>query len=71
MREFIGTLLACIVICWVFIFFFLGLIVENIWALVIFIAFVLALLITILIKQETRIEELEKKMEELLSNKQD
>jgi cell division protein FtsB len=47
------------------------LIVENIWALIIFIAFVLAVLITVFIKQESRIEELEKKMEELLSNKQD
>ncbi|MBC5638818.1 hypothetical protein H8S33_18770 [Ornithinibacillus sp. BX22] len=69
MKEFIGTLFACIVICCVFTFFFLGIIVENIWTLVILIAFVLAVLITILIRQETRIEELENKMEELLSNK--
>lgn len=71
MKEFIGTFLACIVICWIFAFFFLGLIVENIWALIIVIAFVLAVVITFFIKQETRIEELEKNMEELLSNKQD
>lgn len=71
MKDFIGTFLACIVMCWLFAFFFFGLIVENIWALIIFIAFVLAVLITIFIKQESRIEELEKKMEELLSNNQD
>ncbi|MFC0472280.1 hypothetical protein ACFFHM_17730 [Halalkalibacter kiskunsagensis] len=71
LKEFMGTFLACIVICWIFTFFFLGLIVENIWALIIFISFVLAVLITVFIKQESRIEELEKKMEELLSNKQD
>ncbi|GIO26340.1 hypothetical protein [Ornithinibacillus bavariensis] len=71
MKEFIGTLLVCIVICWIFAFFFFGLIVENIWVLIIFIALVLAVLITILIKQDARIEELEKKMEALLSNKQD
>ncbi|MGP4108197.1 hypothetical protein [Virgibacillus sp. L01] len=71
MKEFIGTFLACIVICWIFSFFFLGLIVENIWALIIFIAFFLAVLITVFIKQESRIEELEKKVEKLLNNKQD
>lgn len=71
MKEFIGTLFACIFICWVFVFFLLGFIIENIWALVILIAFVLAVFITILIKQEARIEELENKMETLLSNKQD
>lgn len=69
MKEFISAFLACIVICWIFAFFFLGLIVENIWALIIFISFLLAVFITIFIKQETRIEELEKKMDELY-NKQ-
>ncbi len=48
-----------------------GLIVENIWALIIFISFVLAVFITVFIKQESRIDELEKKMEELLNNKKD
>lgn len=71
MKKFIGTFLACIVICWIFAFFFLGLIIENIWALIIFIAFLLAVFITIFINQDSRIEELEKKMEELLNNKQD
>lgn len=71
MKEFMGTFLICIIICWLFTFFFLGLIVENIWALIIFIAFFLALLITVFMNQESRIEELEKKIEELLSNKQE
>ncbi|WP_100407791.1 hypothetical protein [Bacillus solitudinis] len=70
MKEFIGNFLACIVICWIFAFFFLGLIVEKMWALIIFIAFVLAVFITVFIKQESRIEELEKKVEKLL-DKQD
>lgn len=69
MKEFIGTFLACIVICWIGAFFFLGLLLENIWALIIFVAFVLAVFITIIIKQETRMEELEKKVEQLLNNK--
>ncbi|MDT3700592.1 MAG: hypothetical protein RO469_14370 [Thermincola sp.] len=39
---------------------------DNFLSLVI--AFLLAVLITVFIKQETRIEELEKKMEELLKS---
>ncbi|MBU8908884.1 hypothetical protein [Desertibacillus haloalkaliphilus] len=71
MKNFIGTFLACIVVTYIFSFFFLALIVENIWAFIILISFVLAVFITVFIKQESRIEELEKKMEELSSDKQD
>lgn len=71
MKEFIGTFLVCIVGCWIAAFFFLGLILENIWALIIFIAFVLAVFITVFMSQESRIEDLEKKVEKLLNNKQD
>ncbi|MDQ0158303.1 hypothetical protein [Alkalibacillus salilacus] len=71
MKNFIGIFLACIVVTYIFSFFFLGLIVENVWALVIFAAFLLAVFITVFISQESRIEELEKKVEELSSNKQD
>ncbi|MBP1948287.1 hypothetical protein [Virgibacillus litoralis] len=70
MKEFIGIFLAWIVICWIFVFFFLGLIVENIWGLIILISFVLTVFITVFMKQESRFEELEKKMEELLNNKE-
>lgn len=71
MREFIGTFFACLVICYVATFFFAGLILDNIWAIVTLIAFFLSVFITIFIKQETRIEELEKKMENSLNNKED
>ncbi|GAB3789512.1 hypothetical protein [Virgibacillus kimchii] len=71
MKNFIGIFLSCIVITYIFSFFFLALIVENLWAFVIFVAFLLAVFITVFISQESRMEELEKKVEELSSNKQD
>ncbi|KHF37987.1 hypothetical protein [Halalkalibacter okhensis] len=71
MKEFIGVFFACLVICYVATFFFAGLILDNFWAIVTLIAFFLSVFITIFIKQETRIEELEKKVEKLLNNKQD
>ncbi|RSL30380.1 hypothetical protein D7Z54_26445 [Salibacterium salarium] len=70
MKEFIGIFLACVVICSIFSFFFLGLIVESIWALIILIAFVLSVFITVFVKQESRIEELEKKVEKLLDKQE-
>lgn len=69
MKNFIGTFLASIVVTYIFSFFFLALIVENIWALIIFAAFLLAVFITVFINQESRIEALEKKVKELSSNK--
>lgn len=71
LKKFMEIFLFCIVFVWIFGFFFLGLIVENTLALIIFIAFILAVFITIFVKQESRIEKLEKKMEELLSNRQE
>ncbi|NSL53122.1 hypothetical protein [Calidifontibacillus erzurumensis] len=71
MKEFIGIFLVSIIICWMFAIFFIGFIVENAWVLIIFIAFVLAVIVTIFIKLVSRIEDLERKVEKLLNNKQD
>ncbi|HHW39233.1 MAG TPA: hypothetical protein GXX18_18770 [Bacillales bacterium] len=71
MKVFISTFLACIVICWLATVFFVSFILNNIWAIIIFIAFLLAVLITVLVKQAFRLEELEKNVEKLLNNKQD
>lgn len=71
MKEFIGTFFVCLVICYVATFFFAGLILDNTWAIVTLIAFFLSVFITIFIKQETRIEKLEKKVENLLNNKEE
>ncbi|MBM4763843.1 hypothetical protein [Bacillus sp. B15-48] len=71
MKEFISTFFVCLVICGIATFFFAGLILSNIWYITILIAFLLAVIITVFINQESRIEELEKKVEEVLNNKQD
>jgi len=71
LKEFMGTFFACIVICGIAAVFLLGLFPENIWAFIIFFAFILAVFITVFMKQESRIENLEKKVEELLNNKHD
>lgn len=71
MKEFIGTFIICLICVGLFSLFFLGLIIENLGALIIFIAFFLAVLITVFINQESRIEGLEKKIEELVHDKED
>lgn len=71
LKEFINTFFACLVVCGVATFFFAGRILNNIWAIIIIVAFLLAVLITVFMNQESRIEELEKKIEKLLNDKQD
>ncbi|WP_443138233.1 hypothetical protein [Piscibacillus sp. B03] len=46
-------------------FLFLGLILEYMWALIMFPAFFLAVLISVFKEQHSRIEGLEKKVDEL------
>lgn len=65
MKEFLGTFVICTILCVVAVFFFAGLFVENIWAVVVAVSFVLAILITVLMNQDSRIEELEKKIKQL------
>ena len=69
MKNFISTLFASLIVCSVAAFFFAGLISTNFWAMVFFVSFLLAVLITVLMNQDSKIEELEKKMEQLLNNK--
>lgn len=71
MRDFMGIFLACLVGSYALILFFGGLILESIWGMVTVFAFVLAVFIKIFIKQESRIEELEKKVDTLLHDKQE
>ncbi len=71
MKNFISTFFACLVLCVVAAFFFAHLIFTNIWAIVIFVAFLLAVFITAFMNHESRIEELEKKMEQLLNKTQE
>lgn len=70
MRSFIGTFIICLIVCYLFLFFGGVLIFENIWALIVFAAFSIAILITTFINQEIKIEELEKRMKVLESPKE-
>lgn len=62
---------ACLFICWIAIFFFADFFFSNIWGIILIIALLFAVLITGFYKQAIRIENLEKKVEDLSNNKQD
>ncbi len=70
LKEFIGTFVFCLIISWI-LAFFIVFFLEHIYISATVFAFILALLITIFIKQESRIEELEKNVTKLLNNQQD
>ena len=70
LKEFAPTFFICLIVCWVATLFFLGFLLDNIYAIIFVVAFLLAVLITIFEKQETRIKDLEQKMEKLLIDKQ-
>ena len=67
MKNFLATFIMSIVICYIFLFFGGVLIFENFWAILVFVAFIIAILITVFISQETRIEELEIRIKQLES----
>lgn len=66
MKDFISTLFACFIICSVAAFFLIGF-VNSIWMIIFLAAIFLAILITVISNQESRIEELEQKMEQLIN----
>lgn len=63
--------IACLVFGGAFTFFFAGYILESIWLTFLLIAFLSTVLITVIIKLVTKIEELEKKVKKLLSDNSD
>lgn len=60
----------CLVICAVAVFFFAGLLMSNIWADVVAVAFLLAILITVFVNQDARIAALEQQIRQLQSEKE-
>lgn len=70
MKDFVATFFICLVACIIFTIFFAGLVFSNVWYIIIFAAFLLAILTTLFISQESRIEELEKKMEQKRQSKE-
>ncbi len=71
MRDFIAVFLGCLVICGIVTVFFVGFIFPNIWGIIIFIALFSAVFITIFLNQAARIKNLEEKVENLSTNKQE
>lgn len=67
MKSFLGTFAMSLILCYIFLFFGGVLIFENFWAILVFIALIIAILVTIFIHQETKIEELESRIKILES----
>jgi len=71
MKDFFAIFIASLILCLIIIFFFGGLLFTNMWAILVLISLLAAIIIKIFINQDLRIIELEKKIEQLLINKQD
>lgn len=65
MKSFLRTFVICIILSYVFLLIIGGLILENSLALLVFVAFVITVLITIFTNQESKIEDLEKRLTKL------
>ena len=70
MKDFLAVFVSCFVLCIIVTFFFGGFILENIWGTFFVVTLILAIIITAFINQDSRIDELEKKLEQLLKEKQ-
>lgn len=71
MKDFLAVFIGCFVLCIIVTVFFGGFILNNIWGIFFVVSLVLAILINAFINQDSRIGELEKKIEQLLKEKQD
>ena len=67
MKNFLGTFAISLILCYLFLFFGGVLIFENFLGILVFVALIIAILITVFIHQETKIEELESRIEILES----
>lgn len=65
MKKFIGTFVICLILCYVFLFFGGALIFENFGATLVLVALIIAVLITMFVHQEIKIEELEARIKTL------
>lgn len=69
MGGFFGIFIGTIIAWSIFIFLFLGLLLETMWGLVLIPAFIFAIIIMFVKEQDSRINDLEEKVEKLLNNK--
>lgn len=68
---FFGIFIGSILVWSIFIFFFLGLLLETMWGLVLIPAFIFAVMIMFVKEQDSRINKLEEKLEELMGDKKE
>lgn len=71
MKTFISTFVVCLVIGYAFLFFGGALLLEHFWAAFVFAMLVLAAFITALLRQETKLEELEARIKQMEAAKED
>jgi len=67
MKDFLITFAIVLILCFVFLFFGGALIFENIWGIIVFVSLVIAVFITLYIRQEKKIDELEARIKALES----
>ncbi len=65
LKRFVEIFFICLLLCFIGLFFFGGLLLSNIWFVLIFIAFLMAVSISSYIHHDDRIEALEKKLAQL------
>lgn len=71
MKNFLSTFLISFVMLWLFLFFGGTLIFENLFALLVVVAFVLALLISGFVQQDAKMETLEARLKALEETRRD
>ncbi|MEA4989225.1 MAG: hypothetical protein VB095_14300 [Anaerovorax sp.] len=65
MKKFFGTFVMCLILCYIFLLFGGTLIFESFWAILVLVAFIISILISLFMYQETKIEELEARVKML------
>lgn len=65
MKTFISTFAVCMVVGYLFLFFGGAMLLSHFWATFVFAMLLVAAIITLLLRQETRLEELEARLKQL------
>lgn len=71
MKKFLGSWIMSSIIVYMFLFFGAFGIFNNLWAAVLFIGFLVAVFVSILLYFENKIEDLKKRIEELEESKKE
>ena len=66
MKNFIGTFVISLVLCYILFFIYEVLIYRNGWAIILFVALIITIITTVFMHQEIKIEGLEERIKTLL-----